>query len=194
MGTDDVCTGSGAAHVKSHKSLPATLNARAGDTVLLLDGRPATMSPQNTTNGSHVITVVQGEATASQTLPTWFMLDIGVGVLTSLPGAPPVSWAVACNGTRASFRADPGSNVSLAWQAPRSGLERPPVLRVATASAMGNISINAAVLALSPDPISTANSSTANDTATAWACVRNVVFGTYNPMPGPTRKCVRVPR
>ena len=86
--------------MKSHRSLPATLSARAGDTVLLIDGRPATQLPNsnpnpatalptNTTEGGrHVITVVQGEA-ASVTLPTWFMLDIGVGVLESLPGAPP---------------------------------------------------------------------------------------------------------
>lgn len=189
FGTDDVCTGAGARKIKSHTSFTSSLNARKGDTVLLLNGLPPELAPLTSNIDQHVITIRSGPSMAGSAR-IWFMVDVGVGIL-SPTGAPPASWTVVCNGTRSSFSTMPGSNVSVNWLRPHQSLDNlPPVLRVAAANMMGNITVTAAVLNATLPRVDVLSMN--NDT-TWWACTKTHSFSTYDPLPGITRKCVRVP-
>ena len=151
MGTADVCTGSGASKMASHKSLPRELDARAGSTTLLLDGKPpSTYQPGRT----YSITV---SPSSNADNATWFLLDAGIGKLSasSAPGLTASQWRTQCNGTRASFSSGASvdgvsssnskASVAMLWAVPKDAYG-PAVLRVATATSMGNVTINAAIL------------------------------------------------
>jgi rubredoxin len=89
--------------------------------------------------------------------PTWFLLDAGVGAFSPATvdgrGAP-AEWALRCGATRASFMSNNASAagaVDLLWTAPR--VAGPVALRVAAATAMGELTVNIAVLNASCPPL-----------------------------------------
>ncbi|CAE7556360.1 unnamed protein product [Symbiodinium natans] len=139
MGTQDVCLGAGAPQIPSHYSLPDALAAQPGRTKLLLEGKPASSYTQGV---KHRLTVVpDGDSTSAS---TWFLLDSGVGRFSMLPGAVG-KWQLKCDGTRASFVSETNAPVDLFWTAPKDSSEA-VALRVAAATSMGNLTLNAAVL------------------------------------------------
>ena len=185
MGTDDVCTGSGASKDPTHKSLPASLDARAGSTVLLLNGRPPT---KYVPGGVYELRVLPNASGNN----TWFLVDSGVGKLSPLTHATDTngstveqrigSWRTRCNGSRASFVSIGGAPTSMHWIAPRAA-SGPVVIRVATADSMGDLGINAVILNASsaaPQPIGTMG----------YACTTS---GTSAHVPWPLRQCQSVP-
>lgn len=143
MGSDDVCTGAGAPKDPTHKSLPDALDARAGSTALLLDG--VAQPTHYEAGASYRLTVVPGHDDAAANNETWFLLDAEIGQLNAIAGEPFASWRTQCKATRASFASASGAPVSMIWAVPPAA-RGPIVLRVATATTMGNLSVNALVL------------------------------------------------
>lgn len=161
MGTAEVCTGSGASKDPTHKSLPDALNARQGTTKLLLNGRPPQHYVPGTTYEVQVVAGADDAAAATPNASTWFLLDAGVGALSTsiiegVRGA--TAFKTQCNGTRASFEGTTAKVLhggapaaTMYWTVPRDA-QGALVLRVAAATSMGNVSVNAAVLRKPPTP------------------------------------------
>ena len=195
MGSPEVCTGSGANPPKdgSHASLPAALAAVGGSTVLAVNGR--SMQPLYYTAALQHRVSVAGSGTASSTL-VWYLLDAGVGRFgLGADADAPQQWKLSCNETRAAFAAEANETVTLLWTAPPS-LAVAVALRVAAATAMGNISINAVVLtalnASSPSPLMAAEEESAG--AVKYACVTSQGFTIYDrEARTTTRQCASVP-
>lgn len=148
MGSSETCVGREShapapGHGPSHASLPDALATKAGNTSLLLEGKlPRTYAA----GATYRLTIAPGGAVSS--LPTWFLVDSGVGTLSAYTTAVPDRWSVRCDGTRASFAtsaARPMAGVDLLWTAPRSAAGA-VALRVAAATAMGELTIAAVVL------------------------------------------------
>ena len=185
MGTDDVCTGSGASKDPTHKSLPAVLDAKPGGTTLRLNGRP----PMHYVPGQMYELSVLANVTGND---TWFLVDSGVGEIRRLSHATDEtgnaveqrvgSWRSQCNGSRASFVSVGGTPTSMHWIAPRAAAG-PVVLRVATATSMGDIGINAAIL----------NASSTGQLPAATAGYACTTSGTSSHVPWPLRQCQIVP-
>lgn len=136
-----------------------------------LRGRPAHFP-----GSAHKLTVVPHNGTAIGTAlgrgsraapPSWFLLDSGVGTFAPLrPAEPPRDWRIMCGGTRVSFMSPDGAPVEVVWTAPAGGVPgagagelgapapapTPVLFRVAAATSMGNITINAATLDPAPTP------------------------------------------
>ena len=140
---------------------------------MLVDGKPVHAS-HYFPGSTHTVSVTPRNASAGRaagkrgmvtkggraeqthgTMPTWFLLDAGVGTFSLPPdqsGPPPGAWNVMCSGTRVAFKSTGNVPVPvrIQWTAPLDyaggGLGGGVLLRVAAATSMGNISINAAVL------------------------------------------------
>jgi rubredoxin len=177
MGTADVCTGSGASQDPTHRSLPNALAARSGNTSLLVDGAP----PQHYAAGTTYTLTVVPRATGTNTSSTWYLLDAGVGTLAFIEGGGARSWRTQCNATRASFESAGGA-VAVRWSAPPQA-HGALVLRVAAATAMGNLSVNAAILNATKRAPLPAGS-------IGYACTTS---GASAHSPWPLRQCQSVP-
>ena len=175
MGSHDVCLGLNAPQIPSHFSLPDSLNAVKGSTVILLDGKVVSTRLRATPTMDagyyykpgqvHHVTVI----TAAQQ-PAWLLIDAGVGEFAALgsPEEAPADWRLQCANTRASFATTTPSNASSSTPNKQTSthdskkaangttsvemLWTAPVaegavtLRVAAATSKGNISVVAAVL------------------------------------------------
>jgi hypothetical protein len=137
-----------APHNPSHTSLPDALSATAGDAVLLVDGRaPVHYTPGKT----HRLSVTPGPSSRGASAPaTWFLLDVGVGTVAD---GQADTWQLACNGTRASFASENNGPITMFWSAPPPKFASEVVVRLAAATAMGNLSLVAAVLRPAPSPV-----------------------------------------
>ena len=179
MGAEDVCT-TNIPHVDpTHHSLPDALAAKPGRTGLLLDGAPINASTTYAAGRRYSLTVVPGDESS---LPSWFLLDTGVGTLSS-PPTRPSRWSVACEGSRASFVSSANAAVEVVWTAPAAA-EGSLAIRVAEATGMGNLTISAAILNASTTGL-------APPTEMGYACA---VTEGLRPGGGvPTRQCMSVP-
>eukprot|EP00937_MAST-01D_sp_MAST-1D-sp2_P003005 g3005.t1 len=192
MATDDVCTANIPSPDRTHHSLPDALAARPGRTVLLLDGKPIARGARFTPGAVHRITVVPGANAAKS---SWFLFDTGVGTLAAAAAAAArvperlslPSFTLSCNGTRASFAAAAGASAELLWTAPAAASAAGAgtvALRVAEATSMGNLSVNAAVLGAPATGLAPAG-------AVGFACV--VGKGLRPGGGAPTRQCMSMP-
>lgn len=185
MGTADACTGSGASKAPSHRSLPDAIDARAGNTTLLLEGE----TPRFYTAGmTYKLTVVPDSAPEHEATGTWYLLDVGIGRLSPLvgaatPAAAAGSWRAQCNASRASFVSTSGAAINVFWTVPRAA-RGTAVMRVAAATKMGNLSVSAAILnaSASADPPAAGELGFACTTSQASAHV-----------PYPLQQCQSVP-
>lgn len=123
------------------ESLPDAINARRGDTVLLLDNDP----PMQYSAGSrHLVTVVPSANAQDE---SWFLVDAGAGMFSEVAGfESPDAFKVQCDGTRVSFKSFQNRPVDIVWTAPTDVTAPAVALRVAAATSMGNLSVNAVVL------------------------------------------------
>jgi len=163
MGTDDVCLGNGAPKDPSHFSLPGSLNAKPGETRILLDGKIPTHYRLGVT---HRITIIPSNASSD---PTWFLVDAassttGVGRLSRVGDGNDIQWALKCGDTRAAFFSPKNAPVDILWTAPNSSSDfegvpfgnkasKAVALRVAAATSLGNISVNAVILNSTAAPL-----------------------------------------
>lgn len=123
------------------KSLPDAINAQQGDTVLLFDND---LPLQYSAGSRHLVTVVPS---ANAQDSSWFLVDAGAGIFSEVAGGKiPDAFKVQCNGTRVSFSSSQSQPVDIVWTAPTDASAPAVALRVAAATSMGNLSVNAAVL------------------------------------------------
>jgi len=135
MDLEEVC------QVHPVESLPDAINARKGDTGLLLDNDVPT---QYSAGSRHLVTVVPS---ASAQDSSWFLVDAGAGMFSTITGPEsPDEFRVECDGTRVSFKSSQNQPVEIVWTAPSDATAPAVALRVAAATSMGNLSVNAAVL------------------------------------------------
>lgn len=123
------------------ESLPDAINTQHGDTVLLLDNGPPT---RYLAGSRHLVTVVPS---ANAQDSSWFLVDAGVGTFSEVTGGKtPDALKVQCDGARVSFKSSQNQPVDIVWTAPADAIAPAVALRVAAATSMGNLSVNAAVL------------------------------------------------
>jgi rubredoxin len=180
MNSDDICT-TNIPHVDpTHHSLPDALAAKPGGTTLLLDGEPIGAESRYVAGGRYRLTVAPANNDSS--LPSWFLIDSGVGSFAPTADRPN-KWKASCEGSRASFMSPENAAVELLWAAPPDA-SGSVVLRVAEATGMGNLTISAAVLNSSATGLAPADEM-------GYACV--VGEGTRPGGGPPTRQCMSVP-
>lgn len=164
---------------KPYNSTADAMSAQAGNTTMLLNGKPPAVYMAGSTNR---VVVVPGSAqVAAKTFPTlpaastFFLLDVGVGSLSAVKDGGAQSLYVSCGGTRVAFNSVAGHPVELDWVAPAAA-DAPVLLRVAAATSMGQITVNAWVLNSTAPPLPAEED--------AYAC---------STAEKATRQCVRVP-
>jgi rubredoxin len=170
-----------------YTSTADALSAKGGDTTLLFNGRPPVAYIAGSVNR---ITVIPAGNDVGRNMPalsqandlqrvnatsTFFLLDAGVGSFREVEGGGARALHVQCDSTRVAFNSIQDNHVELDWIAPSIG-HVPVLLRVAAATSMGNITVNAAILN------STAPSLPSDKDA--YACSTSEAS---------TRQCVRVP-
>ena len=179
MNSEDVCTTNITHPDPSHRSLPDALAAKPGHTGLMLDGAAITAGTGFVPGRQYMLTVSPSNNTS---LPSWFLLDAGIGVFTVMQDKPS-KWTVTCDGSRASFMTPRNAPVELLWMAPLNATG-PVALRVAEATSMGNLTVNAAVLNASTRGLAPA-------TEIGFVCA--VAQGLRPGGGPPTRQCMSVP-
>lgn len=143
-----------------YKSEADTLSARAGNTRLLLNGKPPATyvagstnritivsSPASTADAppSHPSTEIAHDLQRAAAASSFFLLDAGVGTFSKVTDGGAQGFHLQCDGTRVAFNGPQGVPVEVDWTAPPAG-HQSVSLRVAAATSMGNVTVNAAVL------------------------------------------------